>query len=69
VVQAVDFVSDDERFAGTMTMTWELSEENDGTKVRISADDVPSGITAEDHAAGMASTLANLASFVEGGPG
>jgi uncharacterized protein YndB with AHSA1/START domain len=65
VVQAVDFVSDDPAFAGTMTMTWELSTERGGTRVEVRADDVPSGITSEDHATGMQSSLANLAAFVE----
>lgn len=65
VVQAVDFVSDDRAFAGTMTMTWELSTERHGTRVEIRAEDVPSGISSEDHAAGMQSSLANLAAFVE----
>jgi uncharacterized protein YndB with AHSA1/START domain len=69
VVQAVDFVSDDPAFAGTMTMTWELTVENGGTRVEIRADDVPAGITPTDHAAGMRSSLANLAAFVEAGPG
>jgi hypothetical protein len=35
----------------------------DGVEIR--ADDVPSGITAEDHTAGMASSLANLAAYLE----
>src|SRR5690348_2398581 len=65
VVQAVDFVSDDPAFAGTMTMTWEVSAVEDGTLVSIRADDVPAGISAEDHAAGLASSLANLAHYVE----
>jgi len=65
IVQAVDFVSDDPAFQGTMTMTWELSREQFGTRVEIRADDVPSGITPEDHVAGMASSLANLAAFLE----
>jgi uncharacterized protein YndB with AHSA1/START domain len=65
VVQAVDFVSDDPAFAGTMTMTWQLSDEDGGTRVDIRADDVPPGISAEDHAMGMRSTLANLAAFLE----
>lgn len=69
VVQAVDFVSDDPAFVGTMTMTWELSAEESGTLVELRADDVPAGISAEDHAAGMASSLANLAAFVEGRSG
>jgi uncharacterized protein YndB with AHSA1/START domain len=68
VVQAVDFVSDDPAFAGTMTMTWELSVQDDGTRVEIRADDVPTGIAPEDHVAGMESSLANLAAFVETGP-
>ena len=66
VVQAVDFVSDDPRFAGTMTMTWAVSEAADGTRVDIRADEVPDGISAEeDHTAGLASSLANLADYVE----
>lgn len=65
VVQSVDFVSDDPRFAGTMTMTWELSEEPGGTRVEVRAVDVPPGISAEEHAAGMRSSLANLATFLE----
>jgi uncharacterized protein YndB with AHSA1/START domain len=66
VVQAVDFVSDDPAFAGTMTMRWELSAEEGGTRVEVRADDVPAGISADDHAAGLASSLANLADYVEG---
>ena len=65
VVQAVDFVSDDPAYAGTMTMTWAVSAEGTGTRVDIRADDVPDGITTEDHAAGLASSLANLAAHLE----
>lgn len=66
VVQAVDFVSDDPRFAGTMTMTWSVVATGPAsTRVDIVADDVPEGISAEDHAAGLSSSLANLAGFVE----
>ena len=65
VVQAVRFVTDDPSLAGTMTMTWELNATRNGTRVDIRADEVPSGISAEDHAAGLASSLANLAAYVE----
>ena len=65
VVQAVDFVSDDPALAGTMTMTWSLTPEEDATLVEIRADDVPAGISAEDHAVGLASSLANLAAYLE----
>ena len=66
VVQAVDFVSDDPAFAGTMTMTWEVSAVDGGTMVAITAEDVPDRISAQDHATGLASSLANLAEHVEG---
>jgi uncharacterized protein YndB with AHSA1/START domain len=65
VVQAVDFVSDDPAYAGTMTMTWEVTAVDAGTRVDVLAVDVPSGISAEDHAAGMASSLENLAAYLE----
>lgn len=65
VVQAVEFVSDDPSNAGTMTMTWEVSPVDAGTRVDIRADDVPAGISPEDHAAGLASSLANLATYIE----
>jgi uncharacterized protein YndB with AHSA1/START domain len=65
VAQAVDFVSDDPAFAGTMTMIWELSAQDDRTQVTIRAEDVPSGIKAEDHEAGLTSSLAQLATFLD----
>ena len=65
VVQAVDFVSDEPAYAGTMTMTWELAPVEAGTRVVIRAENVPGGISAEDHAAGLASSLANLAAYLE----
>ncbi len=66
VVQAVDFVSDDAAYAGTMTMTWQFTAADSGTRVDIRADDVPVGISAEDHSAGLASSLANLATYLQG---
>jgi len=65
VVQTADFDSDDPAFAGTMTMTWSVKAVPEGTEVTITASDVPRGIAAEDHARGLASTLSNLAGFVE----
>jgi uncharacterized protein YndB with AHSA1/START domain len=65
VVQEVDFVSDDPAYAGTMTMTWEVTAVDAGTRVDIVADDVPDGVSAEDHAAGFASSLTKLAAYVE----
>ncbi|MDP9862472.1 uncharacterized protein YndB with AHSA1/START domain [Streptosporangium brasiliense] len=65
VVQAVDFVSDDPAYAGTMTMTWEVTAVGAGTRVDVVAGDVPDGISADDHAAGLASSLTNLAAYAE----
>ena len=65
IVQSIEFASDDPAFAGTMTMTWKLAQATDGTEVTIVAEDVPLGISPEDHRVGMASTLSNLASYVE----
>jgi uncharacterized protein YndB with AHSA1/START domain len=65
VVEAIEFESDDPAFAGTMTMTWQLTPLADGTKVRIVASGVPTGISAPDHATGMQSSLENLATYVE----
>jgi uncharacterized protein YndB with AHSA1/START domain len=65
VVQAVDFVSDDPANAGTMTMTWEVTAVDAGTRVDITAEDVPDGISAADHAAGLASSLTKLAAYLD----
>ncbi|MDL5199217.1 SRPBCC family protein [Streptomyces sp. ALI-76-A] len=68
VVQRAVFEADDPAYSGTMTMTWQLTahgEGGDGTEVTVIATDVPPGIDPSDHEAGMASSLANLASYVE----
>jgi uncharacterized protein YndB with AHSA1/START domain len=66
VVQAVDFVSDDPSYGGTMTIRWELTEVDGGTRVDITACNVPVGIAVAEHAAGLASSLENLANYLEG---
>jgi uncharacterized protein YndB with AHSA1/START domain len=65
VTQAVNFVSDDPAYAGTMTMTWAVTAVDAQTRVDIVAEDVPDGVSAEDHAAGLASSLTNLAAYLE----
>jgi uncharacterized protein YndB with AHSA1/START domain len=65
VVQAVDFVSDDPANAGTMTMTWQVTAVEAGTRVDIVAAGVPDGISAADHAEGLSSSLAKLAAYLE----
>ena len=65
VVQRAVFEADDPSYAGTMTMTWRLTPAGEGTEVTVTATDVPPGIAQADHEAGIASSLANLASYVE----
>jgi len=67
IVQTAEFDSADPAFAGTMIMSWSFKRAPGGTAVTVVAQDVPPGIAAEDHEAGLASSLANLARFVERG--
>jgi uncharacterized protein YndB with AHSA1/START domain len=64
VVFAVDFASDDPGYDDTMIMRWEVSAIDEGTHVQITADNVPDVVSEEDHAAGIASSLAKLAAYV-----
>jgi uncharacterized protein YndB with AHSA1/START domain len=66
VVQLVKFKSDDPAFAGTMRMVWDLEPAPGGTRVIILAEDVPEGISKEDHDAGLNASLENLAAYVTG---
>lgn len=65
VVQSVKFVSDDPSFAGVMTMTWELTAVEGGTRVEVTAENVPDGISERDHSKGMESSLVNLAEYLK----
>lgn len=65
IVQEVDFKSDNPVFAGTMRMTWSLAPDAGGTEVAVACENVPDGVTREDHAMGLKSSLENLAAFVE----
>ncbi len=64
VVQLVKFRSDDPAFAGTMRMVWDLEPAPEGTRVIILAEDVPEGISKEDHDTGLRSSLDNLEAYV-----
>ena len=65
IVQQFTFLSDDPDFAGTMKMTWSLAESDGGTLVSVAAEDVPRGISPDEHQIGLTSSLANLAAYVE----
>ena len=64
VVEAVDFVSEDDDLAGTMTLTWTVEPHPEGSSVSITARDVPPGIDPQDHERAFASTLENLAAHL-----
>lgn len=65
IVEVVRFHSEDPAFQGEMTLTTTLHPMPLGTEVTVLAENVPRGITAADHEAGIASSLENLARFVE----
>ncbi|MEY9200891.1 SRPBCC domain-containing protein, partial [Bradyrhizobium elkanii] len=65
VAQIVSLESDDPSYVGNMWMIWKLTPVPAGTEVSIIAENVPPGISEEDHKIGMRSTLENLARFVE----
>ena len=66
IVQSVEFESTRSQFSGEMVMTWNFEPIADGTRVTITAENVPAGIGEADHAAGLRSSLENLAKFVAG---
>ena len=65
IEQAVTFTSDDPAFSGEMRIQWILQPVDNGTLVTVRCEDVPVGIRVEDHEAGLASTLSNLAAYAE----
>lgn len=65
IVEEVEFESDDPSFAGTMRVITSLEPVAEGTKVTFTCENVPTGIKAEDHGQGIASSLQNLANFTE----
>lgn len=65
IEQAVTFDSEDPRYSGVMTVMWTFSPTPSGTEVTVRCENVPEGIGREDHAAGLASTLDNLAALTE----
>ena len=66
IVQSVEFETDDAAFAGEMLLSWSFEAVREGTRVTITAENVPSGISEADHQAGLRSSLDNLARFLEG---
>jgi uncharacterized protein YndB with AHSA1/START domain len=60
IVWSVRFKTEDPLFHGDMRQDWTFASVPDGTEVAVACTDVPPGIRSEDHAAGLAASLANL---------
>jgi uncharacterized protein YndB with AHSA1/START domain len=65
IAQLVTFDSEDPAFAGEMKITWTFMPVPEGTRVEVRCENVPRGIRPEDHAEGLAASLANLAKLCE----
>jgi len=66
IVQVGCFESSDAAFAGEMRMTWSIEAVGDGTRVTVTAENVPEGVSEADHQEGLRASLANLAALVTG---
>lgn len=65
IVLAVDFVADDPCLVDTVTKAWEMTAV-EGGRNEATVEHVPDGASAEDHAAGLNPSLANLAGVLKG---
>lgn len=65
IVEAVEFLTNDPAFAGEMRVITTFSPIPEGTEVTMCCENVPRGISEADHVDGIASTLDNLAAYVE----
>lgn len=64
IVQTVEFESTDPSITGEMVMTWSFEAVQSGTRVTITAENVPPGINQSDHDDGLRSSLQNLARYL-----
>lgn len=64
IVQSVAFDSSDAPFAGEMVMTWSFDPLPAGTRVTVTAENVPPGTSQADHDAGLRSSLEKLARYL-----
>jgi uncharacterized protein YndB with AHSA1/START domain len=64
IVQTVEFESNDSAFGGEMLLTWAFDAIPQGTRVTITAENVPPGITKADHDEGLRASLENLARYL-----
>lgn len=66
IVQLAEFEAEEAEFGGTMRISWTFTPAAEGGSwATVRCEDVPQGITKAEHDAGLRSSLANLAAFVE----
>ena len=66
VVQLVEFESDDPGMQGEMTITYQLTEEGDGTLLVGVHENLPAGVAPSDNELGWRISIDKLAALVEG---
>jgi uncharacterized protein YndB with AHSA1/START domain len=67
VVEVMEFETDNDLMRGEMTVTFTLTETDDGTELLAVHDDVPPGIAPADNELGWRMSLQKLARLVEAG--
>jgi uncharacterized protein YndB with AHSA1/START domain len=67
VVQAVEFETDDPTMQGEMTITYSLSDADDGTDLVGLHENLPPGVSPSDNELGWNMSLDKLVELVEGG--
>lgn len=65
IEQEIRFESDDPAFSGVMHMTSTFAPQGEATLVTVRAENVPAGISPEDHEVGLISSVDNLVTFVQ----
>ena len=66
VVEVVEFETAEPDMAGPMTVITRLADADGCTRVTVTFEGIPSGVSPEDNATRTAMSLANLADLVEG---
>lgn len=65
IVEAIEFESNEPKFAGEMKMTVMLADVDGGTEVSLLYENVPTGIRPEDNEEGSRQSLQKLAALLE----
>ena len=65
IIEAIEFETEDPKFAGEMTMTARFADVEGGTEVSLFYGNVPAGVRPEDNEMGSRQSLEKLAALVE----